>query len=151
MLQGAAVPEAMSYLDEHGEAAEGVEEIRQQLQCILDERVAELDGTHFDLPGPVKTVEARIAPPGSAAAPYYTRPSRDFSRPGRTWLPTLGQTRVPLWKLVSTWHHEGVPGHHLQLGTWTTLAGELSAYQTSVGVGQRDDRGLGTVRRTADG
>ena len=133
VLPGATVPEAMSYLDEHGEAAEGVEEIRQQLQRILDERVAELDGTHFDLPGPVKTVEARIAPPGSAAAPYYTRPSRDFSRPGRTWLPTLGQTRFPLWKLVSTWHHEGVPGHHLQLGTWTTLAGELSTYQTSVG------------------
>ena len=133
VLPGATVPEAMSYLDEHGEAAEGVEEIRQQLQRMLDERVAELDGTHFDLPGPVKTVEARIAPPGSAAAPYYTRPSRDFSRPGRTWLPTLGQTRFPLWKLVSTWHHEGVPGHHLQLGTWTALAAELSAYQTSVG------------------
>jgi uncharacterized protein (DUF885 family) len=133
VLPGGTVPEAMSYLDEHGEAAEGVEEVRQQLQRLLDERVAELDGTHFDLPGPVKTVEARIAPPGSAAAPYYTRPSRDFSRPGRTWLPTLGQTRFPLWKLVSTWHHEGVPGHPLQLGTWTALAAELSAYQTSVG------------------
>jgi uncharacterized protein (DUF885 family) len=133
VLPGATVPEAMSYLDEHGEAAEGVEEIRQQLQRMLDERVAELDGTHFDLPGPVKTVEARIAPPGGAAAPYYTRPSHDFSRPGRTWLPTLGQTKFPLWKLVSTWHHEGVPGHHLQLGTWTALAAELSAYQTSVG------------------
>jgi uncharacterized protein (DUF885 family) len=133
VLPGATVPEAMSYLDSHGDAAEGVEEIRQHLQRILDQRVDELDGTHFDLPGPVRTVEARIAPPGSAAAPYYTRPSHDFSRPGRTWLPTLGQTRFPLWKLVSTWHHEGVPGHHLQLGTWTTLAGELSAYQTSVG------------------
>ena len=133
VLPGATVPEAMTYLDEHGEAAEGVEEIRQRLQRILDERVAELDGTHFDLPGPVKTVEARIAPAGSAAAPYYTRPSRDFRRPGRTWLPTLGRTRFPLWKLVSTWHHEGVPGHHLQLGTWTALAGELSVYQTSVG------------------
>lgn len=133
VLPGATVTEAMSYLDDHGEAAESVEEVRQRLQRILDERVAELDGTHFDLPGPVKTVEARIAPPGSAAAPYYTRPSGDFSRPGRTWLPTLGQTRFPLWKLVSTWHHEGVPGHHLQLGTWTTLAGELSTYQASVG------------------
>jgi uncharacterized protein (DUF885 family) len=133
VLPGATVPEAMSYLDDHGEAAESVEEIRQRLQRILDERVAELDGTHFDLADPVKTVEARIAPPGSAAAPYYSRPSRDFSRPGRTWLPTLGQTRFPLWKLVSTWHHEGVPGHHLQLGTWTALASELSTYQTSVG------------------
>jgi len=133
VLPGATVREAMSYLDDHGEAVDGVEEIRQQLQRMLDERVDELDGTHFDLPAPVRTVEARIAPPGSAAAPYYSRPSRDFSRPGRTWLPTLGQTRFPLWKLVSTWHHEGVPGHHLQLATWTALAGELSVYQTSVG------------------
>jgi uncharacterized protein (DUF885 family) len=133
VLPGATVREAMDYLDEHGEAVEGVAEIRERLQRMLDERVAELDGTHFHLPRPVKTVEARIAPSGSAAAPYYTRPSRDFSRPGRTWLPTLGQTRFPLWKLVSTWHHEGVPGHHLQLGTWTALAGELSTYQTSIG------------------
>lgn len=133
VLPGATVSEAMSYLDHRGEAVEGVEEIRQRLQRMLDERVAELDGTHFDLADPVRTVEARIAPAGSAAAPYYTRPSRDFSRPGRTWLPTLGQTRFPLWKLVSTWHHEGVPGHHLQLGTWTALAGELSDYQTSIG------------------
>jgi uncharacterized protein (DUF885 family) len=133
VLPGATVSEAMSYLDQHGEAVEGVGEIRQRLQRMLDERVAELDGTHFALAGPVKTVEACIAPAGSAAAPYYTRPSHDFSRPGRTWLPTLGQTRFPLWKLVSTWHHEGVPGHHLQLGTWTALAGELSAYQTSIG------------------
>jgi uncharacterized protein (DUF885 family) len=133
VLPGATAAEAMSYLDDHGEAAESVEEILRRLQRILDERVAELDGTHFDLPGPVKTVEARIAPPGSAAAPYYTEPSRDFSRPGRTWLPTLGQTRFPLWKLVSTWHHEGVPGHHLQFGTWTALSGELSVYQTTIG------------------
>jgi uncharacterized protein (DUF885 family) len=133
VLPGATVREAMDYLDEQGEAVEGVAEIRERLQRMLDERVAELDGTHFDLPSPVRTVEARIAPSGSAAAPYYTRPSRDFSRAGRTWLPTLGQTRFPLWKLVSTWHHEGVPGHHLQLGTWTALAGELSTYQTSIG------------------
>jgi uncharacterized protein (DUF885 family) len=133
VLPGATATEAMSYLDRHGAAAGGVEEIRQYLQRMLDERVAELDGTHFDLPGPVKTVEAQIAPAGSAAAPYYTRPSRDFSRPGRTWLPTLGQTRFPLWKLVSTWHHEGVPGHHLQLATWTTLSGDLSDYQAIVG------------------
>jgi uncharacterized protein (DUF885 family) len=133
VLPGATVSEAMRHLDEHGEAAESVSDIQQRLQRLLDDRVSSLDGTHFDLPDQVKTVEARIAPPGSAAAPYYTRPSRDFSRPGRTWLPTLGQTRFPLWKLVSTWHHEGVPGHHLQLGTWTALAGELSTYQTSIG------------------
>ena len=84
----------------------------------MDEAIDALDGTHFDLAEPVRRVEAMIAPPGSAAAPYYTRPSQDFSRPGRTWLPTLGRERFPLWDLVSTWYHEGVPGHHLQLAQW---------------------------------
>ena len=35
--------------------------------------------------------------------------------------------------MVSTWYHEGVPGHHLQLAQWTYLASRLSAYQTTVG------------------
>jgi uncharacterized protein (DUF885 family) len=74
-----------------------------------------------------------IAPEGSAAAPYYTRPSQDFSRPGRTWLPTMGRTRFPLWDLVSTWYHEGVPGHHLQLAQWVHVAPQLSRYQSSLG------------------
>jgi uncharacterized protein (DUF885 family) len=99
----------------------------------MDEAIANLNGTHFDLADPVTVVEARIAPAGSAAAPYYSMPSKDFSRPGRTWLPTLGRTRFPLWNLVSTWYHEGVPGHHLQFGQWQYLAADLSVFQTSVG------------------
>jgi uncharacterized protein (DUF885 family) len=133
VLPGASVLAAMRHLDEHGEAIDGVEEIRLRLQQMMDEAIADLDGTHFDLADRLKTVEARIAPAGSAAAPYYTPPSLDFSRPGRTWLPTLGLTRFPLWHLVSTWYHEGVPGHHLQLGQWAHLSEQLSMYQTSVG------------------
>jgi uncharacterized protein (DUF885 family) len=133
ILPGASPQEAMRYLNEHSPAVEGVEEIRARLQEMLDEAVDALDGTHFELPEPVRRVEARIAPAGSAAAPYYTAPSRDFSRPGRTWLPTLGATRFPLWGLVSTWYHEGVPGHHLQLAQWVYLSDRLSMYQTGVG------------------
>jgi uncharacterized protein (DUF885 family) len=133
VLAGATPMEAMRWLDEHGEAVEGVEEVRERLQSLMDEAMDALDGTHFDLAAPVRRVEAMIAPPGSAAAPYYTRPSQDLSRPGRTWLPTLGRTRFPMWDLVSTWYHEGVPGHHLQLAQWAYVSGELSAYQTSIG------------------
>jgi uncharacterized protein (DUF885 family) len=133
ILPGSTVPEAKLYVEQHGEVVQGVEQIRVRLQGLMDEAMANLDGTHFDLADPVKVVEARIAPAGSAAAPYYTDPSQDFSRPGRTWLPTLGQTRFPLWHLISTWYHEGVPGHHLQLATWCYLAKQLSEYQTSVG------------------
>jgi uncharacterized protein (DUF885 family) len=133
ILPGSSPREAMRYLDDHSEVVEGVEEIRVRLQGLMDEAMGNLDGTHFDLADPVKVVEARIAPPGSAAAPYYTGPSQDFSRPGRTWLPTLGKTSFPLWGLVSTWYHEGVPGHHLQLAQWRYLSGQLSVYQTAVG------------------
>ncbi|MGP3983011.1 DUF885 domain-containing protein [Streptomyces sp. KR80] len=134
VLPGAATPwEALAHLDEHGEHIEGVEEVRVWLQGLMDEAIEALDGTHFDLAERVKKVESRIAPPGGAAAPYYTPPSMDFSRPGNTWLPTMGETRFPVYDLVSTWYHEGVPGHHLQLAQWTHVADRLSRYQATVG------------------
>jgi uncharacterized protein (DUF885 family) len=133
VLPGATPMQAMRWLGLNGEAVEGVEEVRARLQQMMDDAITALDGTHFDLAEPVRHVEARIAPPGSAAAPYYTRPAQDFSRPGRTWLPTLGRTRFPLWDLVSIWYHEGVPGHHLQLAQWALVSKDLSTYQTSLG------------------
>ncbi|WP_269857274.1 DUF885 domain-containing protein [Streptomyces sp. RPT161] len=126
--------EALAHLETAGEAVEGVEAVREWLQGLMDEAIAALDGTHFDLAEPVRKVEAMIAPPGSAAAPYYTSPALDFSRPGRTWLPTLGRERFPVYDLVSTWYHEGVPGHHLQLAQWVHVAPRLSRYQASVGL-----------------
>jgi uncharacterized protein (DUF885 family) len=133
VLPGATAAEAMAHLDVHGEVVDGVDAVRDRLQQLMDEAMASLAGTHFDLADPIKVVEARIAPPGSAAAPYYTGPSQDFSRPGRTWLPTLGRTSFPMWGLYSTWYHEGVPGHHLQIAQWRYLGPQLSLYQTSVG------------------
>ncbi|MEU1540402.1 DUF885 domain-containing protein [Actinacidiphila glaucinigra] len=133
VLPGATPLEALAHLDEAGEAIEGVDAVREWLQGVMDEAMAALDGTHFDLAEPVKRVESRIAPAGSAAAPYYTSPSLDFSRPGRTWLPTLGRERFPVWDLVSTWYHEGVPGHHLQLAQWVYVADRLSRYQATLG------------------
>ena len=133
VLPGASPAQAFAHLDVHGEAIDGVEEVRLWLQSLMDAAIAALDGTVVDIADPVKRVEARIAPPGAAAAPYYTRPSLDFSRPGRTWLPTLDRTRFPTWDLISTWYHEGVPGHHLQLGQWAYRAADLSRFQVSVG------------------
>ncbi|MEU9150340.1 DUF885 domain-containing protein [Streptomyces sp. NPDC048417] len=135
ILPGAATPwVALAHLDEHGTHIEGVDEVQRWLQSVMDEAIEKLDGTHFDLAERVRRVESRIAPPGSAAAPYYTPPSDDFSRPGCTWLPTMGQTRFPVYDLVSTWYHEGVPGHHLQLAQWKHVAENLSRYQAGVGM-----------------
>ncbi|MER7762084.1 DUF885 domain-containing protein [Streptomyces sp. NPDC097619] len=134
ILPGAGPWEALAHLDEHGTHIEGVDEVRTWLQGLMDEAVEALDGTHFELAERVRRVESRIAPPGGAAAPYYTSPSEDFSRPGRTWLPTMGATRFPVYDLVSTWYHEGVPGHHLQLAQWVHVADRLSRYQATVGI-----------------
>lgn len=133
VLPGSTPRQAMTHLDEVGHAVDGVDEIRAWLQEFTDRVIATLDGVHFDLADPIKRVEVMIAPAGSAAAPYYTRPSLDFSRPGRTWLPTLGRERFPTWEMVSTWHHEAVPGHHLQLAQWVHVADSLSRYQTTIG------------------
>ncbi|WP_405557406.1 DUF885 domain-containing protein [Streptomyces sp. NBC_01171] len=135
VLPGAQTPwAALAHLDEHGRHIEGVDEVREWLQGLMDRAIADLDGTHFELAERVRRVESRIAPPGGAAAPYYTGPSEDFSRPGRTWLPTMGETRFPVYDLVSTWYHEGVPGHHLQLAQWAHVAADLSRYQATVGM-----------------
>jgi uncharacterized protein (DUF885 family) len=134
ILPGATPWEALAHLDAHGKHIEGVDEVRTWLQGLMDEAMEALDGTHFDLAPRVRKVEAMIAPPGGAAAPYYTPPSEDFTRPGRTWLPTMGETRFPEYDLVSTWYHEGVPGHHLQIAQWTHVAHQLSRYQATIGM-----------------
>ncbi|GAA2812525.1 DUF885 domain-containing protein [Streptomyces showdoensis] len=133
ILPGAGPWEALAHLDEHGTHIEGVDEVQAWLQQLMDEAIKSLDGTHFELADRVRRVESRIAPPGGAAAPYYTGPSEDFSRPGRTWLPVDGQTRFPVYDLVSTWYHEGVPGHHLQIAQWAHVADRLSRYQATIG------------------
>lgn len=106
-----------------------IEELVDWLQELMDTAVAELASSHFDIPEAVRTVEAMIAPAGSAGAMYYTRPSEDFTRPGRTWYPNLGGDRYPKWVEVSTAYHEGVPGHHLQLGYTTWLGNRLNSFQ----------------------
>lgn len=132
---GPTIAETIEWLETGCDLAiEGEEALRAWLQELMDRTIDELDGVHFDIPGPVRRVEAMIAPPGGAAAMYYTGPSEDFSRPGRTWYPTLGKTRFPLWGEVSIAYHEGVPGHHLQIGQVRYLRDRLNRFQRTSGV-----------------
>ena len=136
VVAGATVPEAIAFLEsDPGRAIQGEDRLRSYLQDLMDRTIEELDGSHFDIPGPLKRVEAMIAPPGGAAAMYYTGPSEDFSRPGRTWYPTLGKTTFPLWGEVSICYHEGVPGHHLQIGQVRYLKEQLSRFQRMAWLG----------------
>ena len=127
---GLGVAEAIDVLDsDPAGAINGAELLRAWLQDLMDITIDELSGTHFDIPEGLRTVQAMIAPPGGTAAMYYTGPAEDFSRPGRTWYPTQGRTRFPMWGEVSVCYHEGVPGHHLQFGTVTHLGPALTALQ----------------------
>ncbi|MBI4220439.1 MAG: DUF885 domain-containing protein [Chloroflexi bacterium] len=134
ILPGAGPAEARDHLDkDQSKAIEGVDRFRGWMQEFIDRTIAQLDGVHFDIPGPVKQIEAMIAPPGGALAMYYTSPSEDFSRPGRMWWPVDGKTRFPLWHEITTVYHEGVPGHHFQIGYTVYLAERLSRYQRLLG------------------
>jgi uncharacterized protein (DUF885 family) len=102
---------------DEGRTVHGAEVLLDRLRGLTDGAVEMLDGVHFDIDERVRFCDARLAPEGSAAAPYYIAPNEDLSRPGTTWFPTLGHDRFALWRLVSTWYHESVPGHHLQCAT----------------------------------
>ena len=134
ILPGGGVEAAKDLLERDPDRAiEGVDEFQRWMQELQDSTIAELNGAHFEIAEPVQRIEALIAPPGGALAMYYTGPSEDFSRPGRTWYPTGGKTRFPLWGEVSIAYHEGVPGHHLQIGMTTHLTDRLSRWQRLVG------------------
>lgn len=134
ILPGAGVEATKQFLEtDPDRAIEGVDAFRNWMQELQDTTIVELNGTHFDIPDPVKRIEAMIAPPGGALAMYYTSPSEDFSRPGRTWYPTGGKTRFPLWGEASIAYHEGVPGHHFERGIAKYLTSELSRFQTAMG------------------
>jgi len=121
---GGSVPEVLDHLDADG--APGVLTTREEfgvwLQELLDETIDRLDGVHFDIPAPLRRIESRVS---ATAGIAYIGPSADLSRPGRVWwqLPE-DQKLFPTWHAYSTAYHEGVPGHHLQIG-YEACQGEL--------------------------
>ena len=122
--------EVADYLDNAPEyKIHGKDAIIKKLLDFTQAAVTQLDGTHFDIDDRMKFCDARLAPEGSASAPYYMSPSEDMSRPGTTWLPLLGKDEVSWWHLASTWYHEAVPGHHLQVATSVLERDRLSRFQ----------------------
>lgn len=109
----------------------GEDNLLKRLSSFIEESVRNLDGVYFDIDDRIKNCEARLAPQGAAAAPYYMGPSEDLSRPGTTWYPTLGKTTFGWWHIASTWYHEAVPGHHLQVATVAVEKERLSRFQRS--------------------
>lgn len=111
----------------------GTDTLLTKLREFTATTVREMNGRHFDIDERIMFCDARLAPEGSAAAPYYISPNEDLSRPGTTWFPTLGHDRFSWWRLASTWYHEAVPGHHLQCATVIIAKNRLSRYQRTEG------------------
>ena len=131
ILPGATLAEVRHFLDtDPSRSIQGEGALRDWLQELMDDAMSFLiDNNHFSIPDSIRTVEAMISPPGGAAAMYYTGPSEDLSRPGRTWYPTNGRTVFPRWSEPTTAYHEGVPGHHLQVAIATINSEKLSRFQ----------------------
>ena len=108
---------------------EGEEELLKKLREFIEAAVQRLDGKEFDIDPRIRNCEARLAPEGSASAAYYMGPSEDLSRPGTTWFPTMGRKVFGWWNIVSTWYHEAVPGHHLQVATTKVNTERLNRFQ----------------------
>lgn len=128
--EGASIAEAIEVLDaDPKRQLQGTESLQQWMQQLSDRAVEELAGTHFRIPEIMRTIECRIAPTQEGGI-YYTGPSDDFSRPGRMWWSVPeGEDSFTTWRETTTVYHEGVPGHHLQIGTATYQRGLLNNWR----------------------
>ena len=122
---GSTIKEAIAILDSDPRyQLHGTDELKAWMQGKADEVIANLAGSHFDIPEPVRAIECLIAPTQTGGI-YYTGPSEDFSRPGRMWWSVpKGLTEFGTWRELTTVYHEGVPGHHLQVAQ-TVFRSEL--------------------------
>jgi uncharacterized protein (DUF885 family) len=131
---GATVAEAVAILDgDPARRIEGRENFRAWMQELAECTISELHGTHFDIPGPAHRIEAMIAPTDGGGI-YYSKPSEDWSRPGRMWWSVpAGIDTFSTWKEVTTVYHEGVPGHHLQISQTVAEQENLNRWQRQMG------------------
>ncbi|MGW7413900.1 DUF885 domain-containing protein [Streptomyces sp. NPDC054863] len=126
---GEPVPAVLAALDSDPRyQVRGAAAFRDWIQELADGAIADLDGTHFAIPAPLRRIDCRIAPTDGPAS--YLAPSEDLSRPGTVWWPvTDPDAPIPTWTVPSTMFHEGVPGHHLQLGVTTLNTATLNRFQ----------------------
>ena len=130
LYPGSSAADALRRLD--GEArytVVGTDALRAWMQDLTDRAMTSLAGTHFDIAEPLRRLECRIAPTQNGGI-YYTGPSEDLTRPGRMWWSVpAGVDTFHTWQETTTVFHEGVPGHHLQIGRAVVLADRLNRWR----------------------
>ena len=130
LYPGASAAEALRRLDsEERYLIHGTDALQTWMQELSDRVVDALADTHFDIDPPLRNLECRIAPTQTGGI-YYTGPSEDLSRPGRMWWSVPpGVHTFHTWQEMTTVFHEGVPGHHLQIGRAVVLADRLNRWR----------------------
>jgi len=131
---GASVLEAIEFLDgDPTRKLHGTDALQRWMQETSDRAVDELSRTQFDIPDVVKRLECMIAPTQEGGI-YYTNPTDDFSRPGQMWWSVPeGVTEFDTWRELTTVYHEGVPGHHLQIGQAVYNKATLNTWRRNAG------------------
>jgi len=108
--------ELWAALDARDTVIRGEEAILEEFQRIYAETEAAIEPFFGLWPG--EDVAFAFSPPG-VQLNYYSGPPLDRSRPGTYYISAGGS--FPLSAMPVTFHHEAVPGHHLQ----TTIAVDL--------------------------
>ncbi|GAB3606427.1 DUF885 domain-containing protein [Conyzicola nivalis] len=131
---GASVLEAIDHLDgDPTRKLHGTDALQRWMQETSDRAVEELSRTQFEIPDVVKRLECMIAPTQEGGI-YYTNPTDDFSRPGQMWWSVPeGVTEFDTWRELTTVYHEGVPGHHLQIGQAVYNKAMLNTWRRNAG------------------
>ncbi len=106
----------------------GTDALQAWMQDLCDRVVADLAGRAFDIPDELRRLACRISPSGTGGI-YYTAPSEDLARPGTMWWAVPpGTETFRTWQETTTVYHEGVPGHHLQIGQ-AMIDGDLNRWR----------------------
>ncbi len=130
ILPGANVAEAVAHLEKDPSTKiHGTDALKAWMQELSDKAIEDLGRTHFDIAPELRNLECMIAPTKHGGI-YYTGPSDDFSRPGRMWWSVPeGVETFDTWRETTTVYHEGVPGHHLQIGQSTYIKDTLNKWR----------------------
>ncbi|MFK4728900.1 DUF885 domain-containing protein [Agromyces mediolanus] len=92
----------------------GHDRIVAWLEERLEDTFARVDGVAFDLPPAIRDVDV-VVPTAASGVVYYTPGAPDGSvRSKIVWTIPEGAEAIGTWQEVTSFHHEGVPGHHLE-------------------------------------
>ena len=110
----------------------GTDALMEWMDGINEQVRAELDAHDITIPADLPKAECAIDPAGSGGI-FYTPPSDDMLRPGTMWwsMPK-GREVFHTWQKLATVFHEGIPGHHLQIGTAQLQRRDLNLWRRSL-------------------